>query len=83
VNERAAFSTGEVAQAFRRSGAAYLVADWTNHSAAIAQALEAQGRVGVPLYLVYGAGGAEPKTLPQLLTPGIVAGALDQAAANR
>jgi len=83
VNERAAFSTREVAQAFRRSGAAYLVADWTNHNAAIAQALAAQGRVGVPLYLVYGAGGAEPKTLPQLLTPGIVAGALDQAAANR
>jgi thiol:disulfide interchange protein DsbD len=83
VNERAAFSTSEVAQAFKRSGAAYLVADWTNRNAAIAQALEAQGRVGVPLYLVYGAGGGEPNTLPQLLTPGLVVGALDRAAANR
>jgi thiol:disulfide interchange protein len=36
-------------------------------------------RVGVPLYLVYGKTG-EPKVLPQLLTPGIVADALNDAA---
>jgi thiol:disulfide interchange protein len=80
VNERVAFSTGEVAKAFKRSGAVYLVADWTNRDAAIAQALGDQGRIGVPLYLLYGADGGAPRTLPQLLTPDLVAKALDQAA---
>ncbi|HWA63767.1 MAG TPA: protein-disulfide reductase DsbD domain-containing protein [Caulobacteraceae bacterium] len=80
VNEKVAFSTGEVADAFRRTGSVYLVADWTNRDAVIAKALADHGRVGVPLYLVYGAGGGEPKVLPQLLTPAIVADALKGAA---
>jgi thiol:disulfide interchange protein DsbD len=80
VNERVAFSTPEVAQAFKKSGAVYLVADWTNRDGAIAQALGDQGRIGVPLYLVYGADGGAPRTLPQLLTPALVAKALDRAA---
>ena len=82
VNEKVAFSTGEVAAAFKRTGAVYLVADWTNRDAVIAGALAEHDRVGVPLYLVYGAGGGEPKVLPQLLTPGIVADALNEAAAR-
>jgi thiol:disulfide interchange protein DsbD len=79
VNERVVFSTGEVARAFRRAGAVYLVADWTRRDAAIARALGDQGRIGVPLYLVYGTGGGSPKVLPQLLTPSVVAQALDAA----
>nr|MDQ2859538.1 thioredoxin family protein [Pseudomonadota bacterium] len=79
VNERLAFSSARVAAAFRRSGATYLVADWTNRDAVIAKALADQGRIGVPLYLVYGAGGGAPTVLPQLLTPTIVAQALDGA----
>ena len=58
----------EVADAFRRTGAVYLVGDWTNRDAVIAQALAEQGRVGVPLYLMYGADGGAPKVLPQLLS---------------
>jgi thiol:disulfide interchange protein DsbD len=80
VNERLAFSSGEVAAAFRRTGATYLVADWTRRDGVIAKALADQGRIGVPLYLVYGSGAAEPKVLPQLLTPALVAQALDAAA---
>jgi thiol:disulfide interchange protein DsbD len=80
VNERLAFSTGAVANAVRRTGAAYLVADWTNRDGAIAKALADQGRIGVPLYLVYGVDGGPPTTLPQLLTPALVASALDRAA---
>jgi thiol:disulfide interchange protein DsbD len=80
VNERLAFSTGEVASALKRTGAAYLVADWTNRDGAIAKALADQGRIGVPLYLVYGVDGGPPKALPQLLTPALVASALDRAA---
>jgi thiol:disulfide interchange protein DsbD len=83
VNERVVFSAGEVAQAFRHAGAVYLVADWTRRDGAIAQALSEQGRIGVPLYLVYGADGGPPRVLPQLLTPALVAQALDHAAANR
>ncbi len=37
------------------------------------------GRAGVPLYLVYGAGGGAPKVLPQLLTQDLVVRALKDA----
>ena len=83
VNERVAFSAGEVAAALRRDGAVYLVADWTNRDAGIAKALTDQGRIGVPLYLLYGPYQAEPVVLPQFLTPGILVHALDAAVANR
>jgi thiol:disulfide interchange protein len=51
-------------KAFQRTGAVYLKADWTNRDDAIAKALADQGRVGVPLYLVYGTDGGAPKVLP-------------------
>jgi thiol:disulfide interchange protein DsbD len=75
VNERIAFSSASVADAFKHTGAAYLVADWTNRDPVIAKALSDQGRIGVPLYLVYKGQGA-PRVLPQLLTPDIVATAI-------
>ncbi|MHB8528439.1 MAG: protein-disulfide reductase DsbD family protein [Caulobacteraceae bacterium] len=80
VNERMVFSTSQVAEAFRRAGGTYLVADWTNRDPDIARALASEGRIGVPLYLVYGAGGGEPRILPQLLTPATVADAIEAAA---
>jgi thiol:disulfide interchange protein DsbD len=76
VNERIAFSSPSVADAFKRTGAAYLVADWTNRDPVIAKALADQGRIGVPLYLVYNGQGA-PRVLPQLLTPDAVAAAIE------
>ncbi|MDP1630715.1 MAG: protein-disulfide reductase DsbD family protein [Caulobacter sp.] len=79
VNDRLALSTTTVAEAVRRNNAIYLVADWTNRDAAIAAALAEHGRVGVPLYLVYGVDGGGAVALPQLLTAGMVAGALDEA----
>jgi len=80
VNEQTALNTGEAVKAFQRTGAVYLKADWTNRDNAIAKALADQGRVGVPLYLVYGKDGGAPQVLPQLLTSGLVAQALDAAA---
>ena len=60
-------------------GVEYMVVDWTNYDAEIAEFLARYGRNGVPLYLVYsGEAGAEPQILPQLLTPGIVLDALAQ-----
>jgi len=81
VNERVALSTGPVADAFKQAGAVYMVGDWTNRNAEIAQTLAAHGRAGVPLYLMYAKGGGEPVVLPQILTPGIVVDAVKKAAA--
>lgn len=80
VNERVVFSDPSVVSAFKTYGVTYLVADWTNRDGAIAKALEAEGRVGVPLYLLYDARGDAPKVLPQLLTPGLMRHALEKAA---
>lgn len=77
VNERIAFSSSGVAQAMKRAGAVYLVADWTNRDPAIAKALADQGRIGVPLYLYYPPGAPQPQVLPQLLTPAILVAAFE------
>jgi len=80
VNERTALAGKGVADAFARTKAVYLKADWTNRDDRIAKALTEQGRSGVPLYLVYDAKPGTPaKILPQLLTEGLVIEALDAA----
>jgi thiol:disulfide interchange protein DsbD len=83
VNERLALGAGSVAKAIADTGTVYLKADWTNHDSQIAKLLAEHGRAGVPLYLVYGAGGGDPVVLPQLLTPGGVAAAIRAAAKPR
>ena len=80
VNEQVAFASADTAKAFADTGAAYLVGDWTRPDPEITKALAAQGRTGVPLYLVYGVDGGAPKVLPQVLTPGVVVRALKAAA---
>ena len=80
VNERVALSTRTAAEAFAGTGTVYLKADWTRRDAVIAEDLARFGRAGVPLYLVYPAGGGDPEILPQLLTPGMVAQAVRAAA---
>ena len=79
VNERTALTTRSVHDAFARTGAVYLKADWTRPNPAIAHALADQGRSGVPLYLVYAPGSPKPQLLPQLLTAGVVVDALNAA----
>ena len=74
MNERVALSTAEVKQAMIDKNVAYLKADWTNRDPEIAKTLASFGRSGVPLYVYYGPKAAEPHVLPQLLTPGLVAG---------
>jgi thiol:disulfide interchange protein DsbD len=83
VNERTALATAGVAEAFKKTNAAYLRADWTNRNAEIADALKAQGRAGVPLYLVYDAKGGAPQVLPQILSEGGVVSALNTASGGR
>jgi thiol:disulfide interchange protein DsbD len=69
VNERVAFSSDAVRQAFATHRVAYLVADWTRRDPGITALLEAHGREGVPLYLYYAPGAERARILPQILTP--------------
>uniref|UniRef100_UPI002896D41B protein-disulfide reductase DsbD family protein n=1 Tax=Brevundimonas nasdae TaxID=172043 RepID=UPI002896D41B len=79
INERAALSSPRVAEALDQANAVYLVGDWTRRDDAITHELERRGRSGVPLYLLYPAGGGEPRILPQLLTEGVVLDSLKSA----
>lgn len=74
VNEKAAIERSEVSQAFAAKKVAVMVGDWTRGDPAITKFLSAHGRSGVPFYLFYPAGGGEPRELPQVLTPGLLAG---------
>jgi len=74
VNEKAAIERGEVTKAFADKHVVTMVGDWTRGDPAISRFLAAHGRSGVPFYLYYPAGGAEPRELPQILTPGLLAG---------
>jgi thiol:disulfide interchange protein/DsbC/DsbD-like thiol-disulfide interchange protein len=76
VNERVALRSAAVQEAFATRGIAYLKADWTRGDPAVTDLLRAQRREGVPLYLYWPAGAAEPVLLPQLLTEGVVLEAL-------
>lgn len=74
VNEKAAIERDDVTRAFDRAGVVIMVGDWTNADPEISRFLEARGRSGVPLYLFYPKGAAEPQELPQVLTPAMLAG---------
>jgi thiol:disulfide interchange protein/DsbC/DsbD-like thiol-disulfide interchange protein len=73
VNEKTAIERSETQDAFAKAGVTTMVGDWTDGDPVIGKFLEAHGRSGVPLYLWY-APGAEAKELPQVLTPGLLAG---------
>lgn len=68
VNEKGAIETAAVADAFAKANVAVLVGDWTNGDPALGRFIERHNRAGVPLYLWYKPGSAEPEILPQVLT---------------
>ncbi|MCF4164313.1 thioredoxin family protein [Zavarzinia compransoris] len=78
VNEQVALDRPAVREALAATDTVYMVGDWTNRDPAITRMLAEHGRSGVPLYVVYPAGGGAPRVLPQLLTEGIVVEALSQ-----
>ena len=78
VNERVALSQPEVRQAFRAPTRPIWSATGRGGTRVIARALAEHGRAGVPLYLVYRPGAAEPEVLPQILTPDVVKRALQR-----
>jgi len=76
INERTSLTAPAVKRAMEQTHAVYLVGDWTSRDDAITAELQRRGRSGVPLYLLYRPGQAEPEVLPQLLTEGVVVEAL-------
>ncbi len=74
VNEKVAIETPDVRDAFAKHKVAVLIGDWTDGDAAMGRFIQAHNRAGVPLYLYYAPGAAEPKVLPQVLTPGLLEG---------
>lgn len=73
VNEASSIERESTRDAFHKAGVVVLVGDWTRHDAAITRFLTSQGAAGVPLYLWYPPKG-EPRQLPQVLTPDLLAG---------
>ncbi len=73
VNEGTSIERESTRAAFEKAGVVVLVGDWTRRDPAITKFLTAQGVAGVPLYLWYPANGAEPRQLPQVLTPDLLA----------
>ena len=77
INERAAFSSGALKEAFRAKGVAAFSADWTERGDDITVALESFGRGGIPLYVYYAPYAAQPQILPQLITEKTVLQAIE------
>ena len=80
MNERVALSSETVSKRFHALGITYLKGDWTNGDPDITRLLDSFGRSGVPLYVLFGSGHAQPVVLPQLLTETMVLDALHDAA---
>ncbi|GGD00451.1 protein-disulfide reductase DsbD family protein [Undibacterium terreum] len=83
VNDKAALSTKAVKDAMAQTETVYMIADSTKYNPDIDQAINAFGRGGLPVYVVYPADGGEPVLLPQLLSPDIVMSALEKASKKR
>ena len=83
VNERVALRSPAVARAFADKGVVQLRGDWTRRDAQITQVLDAFGRNGVPLYLLYPGAGSAPGggaaiVLPQILSEDTVTQAVSK-----
>ena len=76
VNERRALSGEEFSQLLDETQTVYIKGDWSEPDPEITALLNAHGRSGVPLYLLYRPGAAQAEFLPQLLSPAAVAEAL-------
>lgn len=82
VNHATSLNIESTKKLFAEKGIKFLVGDWTNYDPAITEFLNRFGRNGVPIYVYYAPPSPEtkqrpePVLLPQILTPGLVAGAL-------
>ena len=79
TNEATVFLRPAFKKLLEETNTVYMVGDYTNVDPAITKFLELHNAVGVPLYVVYSAKNPEGKTLPAILTPGMVDEALRDA----
>ncbi|MEL6567425.1 MAG: thioredoxin family protein [Pseudomonadota bacterium] len=82
ANKRTTLTRPEVLSAMDTADMAFLVADFTTKDPMIADELKLRGRPGVPMYLMFAPGAAEPKILPQTLTPGLMIREIDAVTRN-
>ena len=68
-----------VASALKATNVVLMQADWTQPSDVISRYLEDNGRYGIPFNVVYGPGAPEGIILPEILRPGIILDALEDA----
>jgi thiol:disulfide interchange protein DsbD len=81
ANKKTSIDTASVQAKLKQVNAVTLVGDYTLKNDAITEELKRFNRAGVPLVLVYPRdSNAAPIVLPEVLTPGTVIQALDQAA---
>ena len=84
VNERVVLSQQALRDRFSDDDVAMVKADWTHRNPQITQMLEAFGRSGVPLYVLFPGGHLDaPIVLPELISEEIVLDALSRAAVLR
>ena len=72
VNKRVALHNADVVREFAQRGVVPLKADWTRNDPRITATLAALGRNAIPVYALYVPGTAEPRLLPEVLTPALV-----------
>jgi thiol:disulfide interchange protein DsbD len=72
VNEKAVLDTAEFAALLKKTNTVYMVGDWTDQDEEISAFLDRFHSPGVPLYVVFPAGGGEGKRLPQLLSQSLM-----------
>ena len=81
VNKKTSIEITSVREKLKAMGTIALLGDYTHFPTNITTELQRFNRAGVPLVLVYPKDAAAPPlVLPEVLTPGIVLNALDQAA---
>jgi len=78
VNEEFVLDSAEVEKRFSASGIVLMRADWTKYDPAITAELASVDRSGVPTYVIFPANNGAPDVLPELLSKGVVLGALDR-----
>ena len=81
ANEKAVFARDGFREALEAANAVYMEGDWTNVEPELTAFLQRYKAVGVPLYVVFPAGGGEGRVLPTVLTPEVAREALAEAAA--
>ncbi|MEM7469771.1 MAG: protein-disulfide reductase DsbD domain-containing protein [Pseudomonadota bacterium] len=79
ANKRLVLDRDPVLDALSDDDVTPMLADWTKPDAAILDYLQMNGRYGIPFNIVYGPDAPRGIALPEILTPGLVIDAIEEA----